>query len=110
MPRLDMSTDGGGPRQFGSSHYRGSLAICGRPLSAEVRISRGLIAWPDAAICLACDAPPWRCWPVWEFADRVQITHSVLEALWRALVLPAPSHRLCAIPSFVRLPLRRLWS
>ena len=32
--------------------------------------------------------------PVWEFADRVQITHSVLEAQWKALVVPAPSHRL----------------
>jgi hypothetical protein len=29
--------------------------------------------------------------PVWEFADRVQITRSVLEALWKALVVPAPS-------------------
>src|SRR5262252_5231439 len=26
--------------------------------------------------------------PVWEFADRVQITHSVLEAQWKALVVP----------------------
>jgi hypothetical protein len=32
--------------------------------------------------------------PVWEFADQVQITQSVLEALWKALVVPAPSHRL----------------
>src|SRR3984893_16723977 len=32
--------------------------------------------------------------PVWEFADRVQITPSVLEALWIALVVPAPSRRL----------------
>jgi hypothetical protein len=32
--------------------------------------------------------------PVWEFADRVQITHSVLEAQWKALVVPAPSRRL----------------
>src|SRR5271166_5824706 len=32
--------------------------------------------------------------PVWEFADRVQITQSVLEALWKALVIPAPSRRL----------------
>ena len=32
--------------------------------------------------------------PVWEFADRVQITQSVLEALWKALVVPAPSRRL----------------
>src|SRR5215468_2549601 len=31
--------------------------------------------------------------PVWEFADRVQITHSVLEAQWKALVVPAPSLR-----------------
>src|SRR5437868_1540128 len=32
--------------------------------------------------------------PVWEFADQVQITVSVLEALWKALVVPAPSRRL----------------
>jgi hypothetical protein len=32
--------------------------------------------------------------PVWEFADRVQITRSVLEAQWNALVVPAPSRRL----------------
>src|SRR5262249_25557120 len=32
--------------------------------------------------------------PVWEFADRVQITQSVLEAQWKALVVPAPSLRL----------------
>src|SRR5262249_7138156 len=32
--------------------------------------------------------------PVWEFADRVQITQSVLEAQWKALVVPAPSCRL----------------
>ena len=32
--------------------------------------------------------------PVWEFADWVQITHSVLEAQWKPLVVPAPSRRL----------------
>src|SRR6516162_642227 len=32
--------------------------------------------------------------PVWEFADRIQITRSVLEAQWKALVVPAPSRRL----------------
>jgi hypothetical protein len=32
--------------------------------------------------------------PVWEFADRVQITQSVLQAQWKALVVPAPSRRL----------------
>ena len=32
--------------------------------------------------------------PVWEFVDRVQITRSVLEAQWKALVVPAPSRRL----------------
>jgi hypothetical protein len=31
--------------------------------------------------------------PVWEFRDRVQITQSVLEAQWEALVVPAPSSR-----------------
>src|SRR5215472_1052138 len=32
--------------------------------------------------------------PVWEFAGRIQITRSVLEAQWKALVVPAPSRRL----------------
>jgi hypothetical protein len=32
--------------------------------------------------------------PVREFADWVQITQSVLEAQWKALVVPAPSRRL----------------
>jgi hypothetical protein len=32
--------------------------------------------------------------PVWEFADWVQITQSVLEARWKAVVVPAPSRRL----------------
>src|SRR5262249_55445308 len=32
--------------------------------------------------------------PVWEFANRVHITRSVLEAQWKALVVPAPSRRL----------------
>jgi hypothetical protein len=32
--------------------------------------------------------------PVWEFAGWVQITLSVLEALWIPLALPAPSCRL----------------
>ena len=34
------------------------------------------------------------CRPVWEFADRVQITRSVLEAQWKVLVFPTPSRRL----------------
>ena len=33
-------------------------------------------------------------WPVWEFADPVQITHGVLEAQWKALVFLIPSRRL----------------
>jgi hypothetical protein len=55
------------------------------------------------------DSPIWICWrnepraedperdqppACWEFADRVQITRSVLEAQWKALVVPAPSRRL----------------
>jgi len=32
--------------------------------------------------------------PVSEFADRVQINQSVLEAQWKALVVPVPSRRL----------------
>ena len=43
--------------------------------------------------------------PVWEFAGRVQITHSVLEAQWKALVVPARLADCCAILSF-RSPLR----
>ena len=38
--------------------------------------------------------------PVWEFADRVQITRSVLEAQWKALVVPARLADCCAILSF----------
>lgn len=33
-------------------------------------------------------------WPVWEFADRNHITHGVLVAQWKALVLPVPFRRL----------------
>jgi len=33
-------------------------------------------------------------WPVWEFAGLVHVTQSVLEALWKALVIPTPSRRL----------------
>src|SRR6516162_2643041 len=43
--------------------------------------------------------------PVWEFADWVQITRSVLEAQWKALVVPARLADCCAILSF-RSPLR----
>src|SRR6516162_4371757 len=32
--------------------------------------------------------------PVWQVADRVQITPRVPEARWKALVVPAPSRRL----------------
>src|SRR6516225_4869538 len=51
-------------------------------------------AWSDAVICPAYDAAEDSRRPVWEFADRVQITRSVLEAQWKALVVPAPSRRL----------------
>src|SRR6516164_3467735 len=46
--------------------------------------------------------------PVWEFADQVQITQSVLEALWKALVVPARSHDCCAPTSPYAHP-RALW-
>src|SRR5215813_2186280 len=48
--------------------------------------------------------------PAWEFADRVQITRSVLEAQWKALAVPAPSRRLLR-HTLLRSPLRpREWS
>src|ERR1700739_632426 len=49
--------------------------------------------------------------PVWEFADWVQITRSVLEAQWKALVVPAPPHRLLR-HTLLRLALTssRSWS
>jgi hypothetical protein len=48
------------------------------PPLAQVRIWDVLTPWSDAAICPAFDAPPWRRWPVWTFADRAHITHCVL--------------------------------
>jgi len=40
--------------------------------------------------------------PVWEFADRVQITRSVLEAPWKALVVPAPLIEFSSVVDAVR--------
>lgn len=55
----------------------------------------GLTRLSDAAICPASDAAVDECCePVWEFADRNHITQACCKALWKALVLPAPSHRL----------------
>ena len=51
-------------------------------------------AWSDAVICPAFDAAGRQPPACMGFADRVQITQSVLEAQWKALVIPAPSRRL----------------
>ena len=64
------------------------------PLPGKGKRRDRCCAWSDAVIRPAFDAagtqpPAW-----WEFADRVQITRSVLEAQWKALVVPAPSRRL----------------
>jgi hypothetical protein len=49
--------------------------------------------------------------PVWEFADRVQITRSVLEAQWKALVVLVPSRRLLRHTLLsLALTSRRSWS
>jgi len=70
------------------------------PLPGKGKRRDRCCAWSDAVIRPAFDAagtqpPAW-----WEFADRVQITRSVLEAQWKALVVPAPSRHCCAILSF----------
>jgi hypothetical protein len=53
-----------------------------------------VVARGRMVICPAFAAAEDSRRPVWEFTDRVQITRSVLEALWKALVVPAPSRRL----------------
>jgi hypothetical protein len=77
------------------------LSICGRPLSSvdapfQARENVGIVA--ARGRMLSSVRPSMRQEhsrrPVWEFADRVQITRSVLEAQWKALVVPAPSRRL----------------
>src|ERR1700720_1996255 len=71
---------------------RRMLSICGRPLSGKGKRWDRCCAWSDAVICPAFDAAGRDSRrPVWEFADWVQITRSVLEAQWKALVVPAPS-------------------
>ena len=70
------------------------LSICGRPLSGKGKRWDRCCAWSDAVICPAFMRQEDSRRPVWEFADWVQITRSVLEALWKALVVPAPSRRL----------------
>jgi Carbohydrate esterase, sialic acid-specific acetylesterase len=75
--------------------WLGPLSICGRPLSRKGKRWDRCCAWSDAVICPAFGAAGRDSRrPVWEFADRVQITRSVLEAQWKALVVPAPSRRL----------------
>src|SRR3954453_12335327 len=49
-------------------------AICGRPLPGKGKLQDCRGAWSDAAICPASGAAANRRGPVWEFADRVQIT------------------------------------
>jgi len=90
---------------------QGPLSICGRPLQRKGGFGEVAVAWSDAAICPACCAPPRRCWPVWEFADRVQITHGVL--LERTVespgfpdpVSPTVRHTLLR-PTYASTPLR----
>jgi len=70
------------------------LSICGPPLQARenvgIVVARGRMLSSVRPLMRQKDSRR----PVWEFADRVQITLSVLEALWKALVVPAPSRRL----------------
>jgi len=76
----------------GSSGCRHS--ICGRPLPGKgkrwVAVARGRMLSSVRPLMRQEDSRR----PVWEFADRVQITHRVLEAQWKPLVVPAPSRRL----------------
>jgi hypothetical protein len=48
--------------------------ICGRPPERK-RFLGWSDTWSDAAICPASDAAMQCREPVWEFADRIQITH-----------------------------------
>src|SRR5215472_2880651 len=77
-----------------ASCLKGPLSICGLPLSGEGkrwgRCARGRMLSSVRPLTWQEDSRR----PVWEFADRVQITQSVLEAQWKALVVPAPSRRL----------------
>src|SRR5262249_39906752 len=82
------------------------------PLSGKGKRWGRCCAWSDAVICPAFDAAgrqPPAC--MGEFADWVQITHSVLEARWKPLVVPAPSRRLLRHPLLpLALPSSRSWS
>lgn len=66
-----------------------ALSICGRPLSGKGKRWGRCCAWSDAVICPALMRQEDSRRPVWEFADWVQITRSVLEAQWKALVVPS---------------------
>src|ERR1700680_2234390 len=71
------------------------LSICGRPPRGKGKRWDCCSAWSDAVICpasLTRQEDSRR--PVWEFADWFQITRSVLEALWKGLVVTASSLRL----------------
>jgi hypothetical protein len=75
-------------------HSGHCFVICGRPLSGKGkrwgRVGRGRMLSSVRPMMRQDDSRR----PVWEFADRLQITRSVLEAQWKALVVPAPSRRL----------------
>src|SRR3982750_9284 len=74
--------------------------ICGRPLPGKGKLQDCRGAWSDAAICPASGAAANRRGPVWEFADRVQITaaysrYGVAHWLSRSRLADR-----CAMPSF----------
>src|SRR6516164_11187454 len=81
-----------GPPRIGWA--KGSFPSVDAPLQAREKV--GIVA---ARGRMLSSVRPWMRQedsrrPIWEFADRVQITHSVLEARWKPLVVPAPSRRL----------------
>ena len=93
------------------TEIRCELSICGRPFQARenvgVVVARGRMLSSVRPLMRQEDSRR----PVWEFADRVQITQSVLEALWKALVVPAPSRRLLRHPPLpLALTSSRSWS
>src|SRR4051812_35755209 len=57
-----------------TNHPADPCNICGRPLPGKGKLQDCRGAWSDAAICPASGAAANRRGPVWEFADRVQIT------------------------------------
>jgi hypothetical protein len=86
----------GSPRWSGRSRQasRTARSICGRPAPGKGKHGGRCGAWSDAAICPAFDAAEDSRRPVWEFADRVQITWACSKHSGTELVVPAPSRRL----------------